>query len=334
LKVAHALIRYFDTHAARFDAIISGSADKEDPMQRPHVRINGDTLEEMREFWPHAQNDAHGLFLWLTGSMVNEGMLELDPTLLRVVSRTIQYLATIRFYEDADSGCWEEGRAVRASSIGTVCAGLFAWHDALHDYDHTRSHMAFELYQQGMATLNKILPFEVRVEEGVREYDAALLFLVTPLGLLVGVQTHNIMERVRTHLMGERGIKRYEGDAFWGPDYDRLSAALRTSDASEDATFRVQYAVAGKEAQWTIFDPLLAVYFAHRGREKEEYAEDMKQSAVHLNRTLAALVRTGDGTLLLPELYYHKNDTLSHNTIVPLYWAQANLLWALTSLAR
>lgn len=333
LAVARALIQYFDTHATRFDEIIVKNDKKEDPMNRPHVRFDGDTLEEVAERWPHAQNDAHGLFLWLTGCMVQEGLIELDPTLLRVVARTISFLGAVRYFEDADSGAWEEGRAVRASSIGAVCAGLLAWHDALHDYDHTRSHFAFELYQQGMAALNTILPYEVRGGETVRAYDAALLFLVSPLGLISGDKAHEIVERIRTQLMGGKGIKRYEGDAFWGPDYDQVSPAIRTSDASEDASFRAKYAVVGKEAEWTIFDTLLAVYFATRGREKaEEHEEDMRASATHLNRTLSALVRTSGGKLLLPELYYSRQGSLVPNTILPLYWAQANVLYALATL--
>jgi GH15 family glucan-1,4-alpha-glucosidase len=330
LSAVHALVKYFEKHTERFEAIIEGRVDSHDPMQRPHVRFDGDTLEEVAEAWSHAQNDVHGLFLWLTGNMVHEGVLEFSPTLHRIISRTIQYLTTIHFYEDADSGAWEEGRAVRASSIGAVCAGLRAWHDVLHDYDHTRSHLAFELYQQGMQALNAILPYEVRGGENEREYDGALLVLVTPLGLFTGQKADQIVERVGTHLMGEWGIKRYLGDAFWGPEYDQLPENLRTADASADATFRARYAVTGKEAEWTIFDPLIARYFATRKRELEEYDSDMCTSARYLNRSLRALVRTPQGTLQLPELYYHKAGALVPNTILPLYWAQANLLLSLS----
>jgi hypothetical protein len=326
--IVGALTTYFDTHAARFEAISANRASAEDPMRRPHVRFDGDALTELTEHWPHAQNDVHGLFLWLTGTMVHENALDLDPALVRVATRTIRFLEALPFYEDADSGCWEEARALRASSVGAVCAGLIMWHEVLHDYDHALSHLAFDLYEQGMRVVTGLLPFEARgVTE--REYDAATLFLVTPLRILTGDQAHGVVEHVLSRLIGEHGVKRYERDAFWGPDYDHISPELRTSDASTDDSFRTAYAVAGKEAAWTIFDPLLARYFSER-HARTDRDEDAQSAATHLNRALSALVRTDTGALLMPELYYHKGDELVPNTILPLYWAQANLLYALS----
>src|SRR5262249_14258105 len=55
---ARTLLAWFVREAPRFEACIAGEADLRDPMQRPHVRFRGDTLEEIPEWWPHAQNDA------------------------------------------------------------------------------------------------------------------------------------------------------------------------------------------------------------------------------------------------------------------------------------
>lgn len=332
LAIATALVNYFDAHAERFDSVIEGRADKDNPMNRPHVRIDGEELQEISETWAHAQNDAHGLFLWITGTLVHEGLLDVDSKLLKTVSRTVRFLNAIHFYEDTDSGVWEEERAVHASSIGAVCAGLLAWRDELHNYDHTLSHSTGHAYEEGMQALNDILPNEVTQGEGEREYDSALLFLVEPLHIVSGEQAEELVLRIRANLMGERGICRYKKDAFWGPDYDRLSASLRTSDASEDMSFRAEYAVSDKEAQWTLFDPLLAMYYARRYKTTGN-ENDAELSAVHLNRTLAMLVRTEEGKLLLPELYYYKEGVLTENTIVPLYWAEANVLLALSEMA-
>ncbi len=326
----NALITYMATHADRFEAVIAGRVDAADPMQRPHVRINGDTLGEVDEGWPHAQNDAHGLFLWITGSMVQAGVLAFDTSLHEVAVRTIRFLDAIHFYTDSDSGAWEEGRAVRASSIGTVCAGVRAWQDILHDHDHTRAHRVYELFHEGMQALTSILPHEVQSGAGARAYDAALLLLVEPLNLVGGAMAETIVQHVRDHLMGERGIKRYEADSFWGPNYEQLSTGLRTSDASTDDSFRAAYAIAGQEAEWTLFDPLIARYYTRLARTAEQPERYERLAAEHLNRTLAALVRVSDTELLLPELYYHKQGILTPNTIVPLYWAQANLLLALS----
>jgi GH15 family glucan-1,4-alpha-glucosidase len=331
LSTVHGLARYFDAHAERYDSVINGRVDMQNPMSRPHVRIDGETLEEVSEKWAHAQNDVHGLFLWITGTLVQEGLLTLDQKLLNTISRTIHFLTAIRFYEDPDSGVWEEARAVRASSIGAVCAGLLVWRDKIRDIDHTLSHSLEDSYRKGVHALNTILPFEVRSHDGEREYDASLVFLVEPLRVVSDEQANVIVERVRTNLMREKGISRYSKDAFWGLDYDRLSASLRTIDVSEDISTRREYAVLGKEAQWTVFDSLVALYFAKQ-YQKSGSPKDSEFSAIHLNRTLAMLVRTQEGKLLLPELYYHKDGELVPNTIVPLYWAQANLLLALSEM--
>lgn len=328
VTVIQALVRYFDRHADRFDACIDGRVDSTDPMQRPHVRFDGDTLDEVSEPWSHAQNDAHGLFLWLTGCMLHAGVWEPDATAVKVVSRMLRFLVALPFHTDRDSGAWEEERAVRASSIGAVCAGMRVWHALLHDWNHDLSHHVQSVYLEGRAALDRILPYEVHSEE-VREYDAALLFLVEPLRMIEGDQAQSIVDRLVSRLQGQRGMKRYERDAFWGPGYDQLSASLRTSDASNDASFRAQYAVAGKEAEWTLFDPLLARYYSRKADLLGDSAAAVR-SAQHINRTLAALVRTSSGTLLLPELYYHTQGERIPNPIVPLYWAQANLLLSLT----
>ena len=54
------LMAFYVKHRHRFTDIIDGSADKEDVMQRPHFRFNGDTLDEINQKWAHAENDARG----------------------------------------------------------------------------------------------------------------------------------------------------------------------------------------------------------------------------------------------------------------------------------
>ncbi len=327
VTVVHALIRYFDAHAARFDACIEGRVDLSDPMERPHVRFDGDTLQEVSEVWPHAQNDAHGYFVWLISVLLRSSALVWDDTLAHVVRRTVLFLGAIRFFEDADSGHWEEGRAVRASSIGTVCAGLRTVRPALAEHAPELLPTVDALYEQGVAALARILPCEAT---GAREYDAATLFLVEPLGEVTGMDATRVVARVREQLMGAVGIARYPGDAFWGPDYDALPVSLRTANASTDDSFRRTYGVRGKGAQWCIFDPLLSAYFERTYRQTGD-KEAKQLRFFHLNRSLRALVARDEG-LYLPELYYEQNGIRTPNTIVPLYWAQANLLYALQTL--
>ena len=48
VRTMQALETFFGKHQNRFDNIISGKASKEDVMERPHIRFNGDTLDEVR----------------------------------------------------------------------------------------------------------------------------------------------------------------------------------------------------------------------------------------------------------------------------------------------
>ena len=63
-RTARALFDYFWAHRQRFETIIARKADPSDVMQRPQIRFDGKTLQELPEPWPHAQNDALGYALW------------------------------------------------------------------------------------------------------------------------------------------------------------------------------------------------------------------------------------------------------------------------------
>ena len=67
------LTRYLHTQNPRFLDIITGKANGNDPMRRPHVLFAGDTLTEIDQTWPHAQNDALGYALWLAMRLANTG---------------------------------------------------------------------------------------------------------------------------------------------------------------------------------------------------------------------------------------------------------------------
>ena len=99
---------------------------------RPHVRFDGRTLSAIGDQrWADAQNDALGYFLWLSSTLAASGALKPDANAVSVLTRFVRYFAAIRFWQDEDSGHWEEQRKVSASSIGTVVAGLEAFADLL-----------------------------------------------------------------------------------------------------------------------------------------------------------------------------------------------------------
>ena len=82
------LTLFLETQRPRFQEIIADPtrALKEDANRRPHIRFTAQSLGELREKWPHAQNDALGHALWFRFVLANEGSLPLtaeEPSLPR-----------------------------------------------------------------------------------------------------------------------------------------------------------------------------------------------------------------------------------------------------------
>src|SRR5215510_10382336 len=123
-QIMCALMQFFARHRRRFEDIIHGRVTGADPMSRPHVRFNGVTLQESRETWAHAQNHALGIFLWMYCTLACEGLLKPSRDEMETLTLFPRYFETIRYWVDEDSGYWEEGRKIGASSIGVVVGGL------------------------------------------------------------------------------------------------------------------------------------------------------------------------------------------------------------------
>ena len=233
--VAKGLLAFYGKHRHRFDANALRAAADGDVMSRPHVRFDGTTLSEIRgERWPHAQNDALGYFLWLCSSLGRSGILQLQDADLDTIVQLTGYFRAIRYWEDNDSGHWEETRKISASSIGVVVAGLREWIGLLQDHTspiatgRPRARLieaATALVTHGTRALDAMLPSECTQLSPVqnRRYDAALLFLLHPLGVVDGPIASLILSDVRRYLQGPVGIRRYLGDSVPG---------LRTTTAS------------------------------------------------------------------------------------------------------
>ena len=335
------IFEFFWKHRQRFDAIIAGEADPNDAMLRPHVRFDGESLTELaHEPWPHAQNDALGYALWLCSLLLTAGTLKLDRPVVEMLRRFPRYFEAIRYWEDEDSGHWEETRKRSASSIGTVVAGLEALVALARDpagalrtagFDPSIIELASGLAHQGRVALLGILPREC-VQLSLRKnrrYDAALLFLVHPLNVVAAPLADLIIADVDRYLSGPHGIRRYLGDSYWAPDYDqRMPEQELTRDYSNDVAMRdTLLERIGDEAQWCIFDPVLSAYFGRCYRETrgQEYLD---RQVHHFERALAQI--TADWRC--PELYYSKQGTYVPNPHTPLLWTQANLLTALSAM--
>jgi hypothetical protein len=339
-RTMKALFEFFARHDNRFRAIIARKADPDDPMQRPHVRFDGVRMRELEDArWPHAQNDALGYALWLLCVLAREGVMAIGARDRELLTLFVHYFDAIRFWQDEDSGHWEEARKCSASSIGAVVAGLealLAWDgrstgpqraalDA-HVTDRAR-----ELVVCGRDALTRILPNECaqRAPEKNRRYDAALLFLVHPLGIVMGEDEALILADIERYLSGRHGVRRYLGDSYWSPDYDELVPEIaRSADYSENMQARDALLDSiGQEAQWCIFDPVLSAHYGRRFQLRGAEA-DFDLQVHHFERSLAQVT----DTWRCPELYFLKHGVYVANPHTPLSWTQSNLMVALTEL--
>jgi len=337
-RIVRTLMQYFIKHRRRFGDIIEGKTDPAIPMNRPHVRFDGKTLEEVREKWAHAQNDALGYFLWMFSKLVNEGRLSPAQEELDMLALFPAYFRAIRFWEDEDSGHWEEKRKISASSIGVVLAGLQEMKKSVPgrlQAGGCTPEFLGSLITRGRDALAAILPAECVQPDPAkqRRYDAALLFLIYPLQVVEGQMAEQILRDVAAHLQGEYGIRRYLGDSYWAPDYkQKLKPAQRTVDFSDDMAGRDQLLPAlGQEAQWCIFDAIVSCIYGMKFMASGAEAALAKQTE-YLNRSQGQ-VTSEDGrqapAFRCPELYYLENGRYVPNDHVPLLWTQANLMLSL-----
>ena len=347
-QTLYSLSDFFFKYKEKFQKIIDGTLSPHNPMERPHIRFDGTHLAELNEKWPHAQNDALGYYLWLMFKMANNSDFGFRNKEIELVPLLISYFDKISYWEDEDSGHWEETRKIESSSIGAVLCALFE----IKKYLNTKAFsgkrlinsdqiLIEKLINKGINSLTHILPFECIQKEKnkYRKVDAAQLFLIYPLGLFENVikdekLEETILRNVLTRLKGEYGIKRYIGDSFWTADAKKKQKQSEiTADYSNKIEERNKKHRMGEEAQWCIFDSIVSAIYGKRFLRKGS-KKDYTQQVHYFNRALAQI--TGDdckyGAFKFPELYYLKDGEYTYNDIVPLLWAQANLWLAFNEL--
>jgi len=342
VRTVSALNEFFTRYRNRFVAVIRDPTLAKAPYNRPHVCFDGEALTELPEKWPHDQNDALGYFVWLYCKLARTGEFIPATSNLETLALFPKYFHAIQYWEDADSGHWEEPpKKIAASSVGAVLAGLTQmklWLEGCPEA--TRQVLAQgteelldELISRGAAALNAILPWESRTSQlsHGRQHDAALLFLIYPLAIVDDRQAEQIVHNVINHLQGEYGIKRYLGDSFYCTNYEsNLREGDLTKDFSDDIASRDAFFVAGGEAQWCLFDPILSIYYGLRFRRTHDALEFLKQTE-YLNRSLGQITGASGryGEFQCPELYYFEKGRLQTSRSTPLLWTQANLSIAL-----
>jgi len=342
------LMEYFKKQKFRFERIIFLKTDFQDPMNRPHVRFEGNQLAEIDQKWAHAQNDALGYFLWLYCKLALEELIFLNDDDIQMILLFISYFERINYWNDEDSGHWEEVRKINASSIGVVLAALKEFMKLSESNKVSlplvcngiklEMNMVIRLIDFGENAMERILPSEC-IQTDVsknRRYDSALLFLIYPLQVLDSAMGDQILSDVIGFLKGQYGIKRYLGDSFWAADYkQKLSPEQRTVDFSDNIFSRNNLLQKGQEAQWCLFDSIISIIYGEKflfSSNKDFY----NRQIMFLNRALGQL--TGDdhkeGGLKCPELYCLEGSKYVTNDVVPLLWAQANLLVAMNKMKQ
>jgi len=330
-KTARGLTTFLRTQTEKMERIISKPKRKEEVQERPHVRFNAKTLEENQQEWAHAQNDALGEAVWLRFLLANSGAeFFLGAEESELYGLLAAYFDAIQYWKDPDSGAWEEARKVNSSSIGAVMAGLREMETYLRGGNEiagvNKSALA-ELLKKGRRVLEVQLPFEAPPE---RRTDAALLFLIYPLGVVSEARMKRlIVSLLRARLMGEAGIRRYRGDSYFCQDYDQwYPPEERSADFAQRLAVRDEFLQPGCEAQWCLFDPLLSVVYGEEYQQTGR-AEALLRQLEHLNRSIGQL---DDGRC--PEMYFLKGGKWAPNEHTPLAWTQANLALAVAYLAR
>ncbi len=213
-----------------------------------HARYNPETFEEYWEEWGNKQNDAVGAILFKLGELAHLGnKINLSEKDKRIMQKLVDYLYSLKYWEDPDSGIWEEGEEIHTSSIGAVLGGLHQVKDL--DFITVPENMI----QNGRDSLDKLLPRESESKFN----DLSLLSLIYPFNVVQGDQARKIVNNVEYYFTRERGVIRYKNDRYYNKNSDGYS----------------------EEAEWTMGLSWLSIIYALWGDKlkAKNYLEKAKK---------------------------------------------------------
>ena len=205
-----------------------------------HARFHPESFNEFWEDWGNKQNDSIGAILFKIGELegVKKGLLIENENDKRIVWKLVQYLESIEYWHDYDSGMWEEDEEIHSSSIGACVAGL----EMISK--NTDIDVSEELIEKGKKKLEKLLP-----RESSRKFvDLALLSLIFPYNVTTKEQTKEILTHIEYHLLRHKGIIRYKNDHYYNKNPDKYS----------------------EEAEWTFGLSWLSIIYSKLGERKKE----------------------------------------------------------------
>lgn len=239
---AKALLKILEKHKEK---IIWATKHKPpyETWQYIHARYNPETFDEYWEEWGNKQNDAVGEVLYLIADCEASGhtVVETEED-KQLVQLLVNYLNNIEYWNDADSGIWEENQEVRASSIGSVVRALTCASQLSYI---TIPEGALE---KGKEALRALLPRET----STRFCDLALLTLIFPFEVTTEEETKIILSNVEYFLTRDMGVIRYRNDRYYNKN--------KIDGYSE-------------EAEWSMGLAWLAIIYAKMGNleKAEEY---------------------------------------------------------------
>jgi phosphorylase kinase alpha/beta subunit len=232
-KTYRAILDIFKKHESKIDCAIAKKPEHR--YQYIHPRYHPETFSEFWEEWGNKQNDAIGCILFKIGEIEHQRGICIMETKddKRIVQKLVNYLSTLEYWHDQDSGMWEEGEEMHASSVGACLAGLKMIKN-IHEI-----YVSDELILKGEEALVRILPRESQK----KFVDLALLSLIWPYNVVNEKQRKEILENIEYHLLKKRGVIRYKNDHYYNKNPDGFS----------------------EEAEWTFGLSWLSIIYAKLG---------------------------------------------------------------------
>lgn len=239
-KTYEALLKIFLKHEGKIDYAIAQKPEAR--YQYIHARFHPETFDEFWEEWGNKQNDSIGAILFRIGELEQhrKGSILKDDNHIRIVNKLVQYLVSVEYWHDKDSGMWEEDEEVHASSVGACVAGLIAV-SHIDEID-----VPIHAIKKGQQALNDLLPRESKK----KFVDLALLSLIYPYNIVTAKQRDEILKNVEYHLLRNKGVIRYKNDYYYNKNPDGYS----------------------EEAEWTFGLSWLAIIYERMNKtEKAEF---------------------------------------------------------------
>jgi phosphorylase kinase alpha/beta subunit len=252
-KTYRAILDIFKKHEHKIDCAIAKKPEHRH--QYIHPRYNPETFDEFWEEWGTKQNDSIGCVLFKIGELQKRGIKIIEnEDDKRVIQKLVNYLTTLEYWHDEDSGMWEENEEVHSSSIGACLAGL----KMIQGVEGT--YVADDLIEKGEEVLQRILP-----RESTKKFvDLALLSLIWPYNVVDDFQKKEILGNVEYHLLRKKGVIRYKNDHYYNKNPDGYS----------------------EEAEWTFGLSWLAIIY--------NKLKDKKKAEFFLKRAMKTVTERGE----------------------------------------